>query len=233
MAKSLDQMFTIMQLMGNDTSTEASTSNSDDVPLYDADPADVNATLLSTEPPANRPNLQIDWIPPQVQEFWERFMGISGHEWIIFGMIAVVVALLLALAAGICCWIYKHKKRVIQPPDEPIVADYEDGLGWGRCLPCCRGRKSSGNWERQNSSSNLAPYRRPPLPPIVGEDPNKDGYTGSYLPAANRLPPIQPRLVHIDPDDPRMGANISGIRDVPNTPAPPGPHRPLPLLEKF
>ncbi|VDN23158.1 unnamed protein product [Gongylonema pulchrum] len=96
---------------------------------------------------------------------------------------------------------------------------------------------------RQNSASNLDPYRRPPLPPIRSKNVNGDGFVGSFLPP-RRLEPVKTTESHLSvlaentsmladnrdraDDSDLYGINITGIRGVPTVPVEHDRRRPLP-----
>ncbi|CAJ0961979.1 unnamed protein product, partial [Mesorhabditis belari] len=231
MATSLDHLFGVTALMGNrTTSTEASTSTQDSLlELLENEISNSTTTI----DPTNAQNETMYWLPSDLQHLYTKFTHVSHYEWIIFGILFIAVLLILALVTGICCWLFKHKKRVIERHDEPIVSEYEDGYKWPRCFACCcRKKMSRSQWERQGSASNLDPYKRQPLPPITGHQYDEDGYNGSYLPP-NRLPPVEKKILHFHPNDATWGMNIAGIKDIPSVKISSNQHRPLPQLEKF
>ncbi|VDD98056.1 unnamed protein product [Enterobius vermicularis] len=67
-----------------------------------------------------------------------------------------------------------------------------DAVTWW--LFCCRKsdyeRQENLKMMRQNSASNLDPYKRQPLPPINGTNNNGDGYQGTHI-VPQRLQPLQ------------------------------------------
>ncbi|KAK5968863.1 hypothetical protein GCK32_012126, partial [Trichostrongylus colubriformis] len=91
-------------------------------------------------------------------------------NWLVYTwrIIATVAIILIVVTCSIVVWIVKHKKRLIQQDNDPILTSTYDGeFTWKRCLCCTTpADKQSQLQARQNSASNLDPYRRPPLPPI-------------------------------------------------------------------
>ncbi|VDL64233.1 unnamed protein product [Nippostrongylus brasiliensis] len=146
-------------------------------------------------------------------------------SWVIYTIAAVVTLLVIVIVFSIVLWIVKHKKRVIQQDHDPILtSSYSAGFSLRKCC-CCRSAddKQSQLQARQNSASNLDPYRRPPLPPI-GVKPD------AYISTFNRSDALngtdKPAV-----DEKTLAANIQSIRGVPHVHLQPEQYRNLPPLK--
>ncbi|CEF62799.1 Hypothetical protein SRAE_1000106800 [Strongyloides ratti] len=113
-------------------------------------------------------------------------------------LIAIVIIFFLFLGVVISFLISNRRRIIRQERSDKALNEYGNLNGRRSIIKylfkCCGKRKEDyGNLERQISASNLAPYRRPPLPPIkkrAGDD--EDGFEGSYVPdGRQRLRPIQ------------------------------------------
>ncbi|KIH60856.1 hypothetical protein ANCDUO_08880 [Ancylostoma duodenale] len=129
----------------------------------------------------------------------------------------------------------KEKRRVIQQGNDPVLArGFNDGVNWGnsvnpffRSCFCCRSspHKQSQLRARQNSASNLDPYKRPPLPPI-GVKPGD-----SYISTFNRIEALNGLSKSATVDEKTLAANIHSIRGVPHVHLRPDQYRNLPPLK--
>ncbi|KHJ96889.1 hypothetical protein OESDEN_03138 [Oesophagostomum dentatum] len=91
------------------------------------------------------------------------------NAWLLYAILALGLLVVITVVLFIVLWIVKHKKRVIQQDNDPVLASaYSEGINWKKYCLCCRAAsdKQSQLRARQNSASNLDPYKRPPLPPI-------------------------------------------------------------------
>ncbi|VDM76667.1 unnamed protein product [Strongylus vulgaris] len=147
--------------------------------------------------------------------------------WLIYAVVGVVSLIVICIICIIVVWIVKHKKRVIQQDNDPVLANaYSEDVNWKKCL-CCRTApdKQSQFQARQNSASNLDPYRRPPLPPIGGKpgDP--------YISTFNRTEALDILSRPPTVDEKTLAINIQSIRGVPHVHLQPDQYRNLPPLK--
>ncbi|VDO57677.1 unnamed protein product [Onchocerca flexuosa] len=99
---------------------------------------------------------------------------------------------------------------------------------------------------RQNSASNLDPYRRPPLPPVNHKDISGNDFQGSFLLSRHletsktmesHLSAVAEKTEHmsmlVDAQDGNgnnlFGINMTGIRGIPVMPVQSDERRPLPV----
>lgn len=167
-------------------------------------------------------------------------LNIFGNaQWLIWVVVAIGVLIVISVVIAIITCIIWNKKRVIRrgsASDQKIIGsqDSTSHAGWPRWMVCCPKsvfeRQERLNAMRQNSASNLDPYRRPPLPPISSVAQNGDGLQGTYIPP-NRLEPIRLQQgdaqMHVDEtanqnvlgnfyrDDELFGIQITAIKGVP------------------
>uniref|UniRef100_A0A915ASP7 Uncharacterized protein n=1 Tax=Parascaris univalens TaxID=6257 RepID=A0A915ASP7_PARUN len=163
--------------------------------------------------------------------------------WLIWAIVTIGVIGVIGVVAAITTCIIWNKKRVIRrgsASDIRIVGAYDSfsKFSWPEWMICCPKlvieRREQLKAMRQNSASNLDPYKRPPLPPINADKQHlsADGYQGSYLPP-HRLAPIslqagdtaatvrqmQANGLHRTQNNIRQdelfGIQIAGIRGVP------------------
>lgn len=152
---------------------------------------------------------------------------LDESSWLIYTIVAIVTILLIVVICSIVVWIIKHKKRVIQQDNDPILTStYADGFSMRNCCFCCRkpADKQSQLQVRQNSASNLDPYRRPPLPPI-GAKPE------SYISTFNRTDALNGLERPSTVDEKTLAVNIQSIRGVPHVHLRPEQYRNLPPLK--
>uniref|UniRef100_A0A0K0F180 SEA domain-containing protein n=1 Tax=Strongyloides venezuelensis TaxID=75913 RepID=A0A0K0F180_STRVS len=117
---------------------------------------------------------------------------------VIFILIAIVIIFILFLGVVISFLITNRRRIIRQERSDKVLREYGNPTNKRNVIKylftCCgKKREDFGNLERQISASNLAPYRRPPLPPIKKKNENdEDGFEGSYVPdGRQRLRPIQ------------------------------------------
>ncbi|KAK6043135.1 hypothetical protein COOONC_19360 [Cooperia oncophora] len=151
---------------------------------------------------------------------------LDESSWVVYTIVFFVTVLLIVITCSIVIFIVKHKKRVIQQDNDPILTStYDAGFSWRKCL-CCRTEadKQSQLQARQNSASNLDPYKRPPLPPIGVKS---DGYISTFkrTDALNGLD--RPSTI----DEKSLAVNIQSIRGVPHIHLQPEQYRNLPPLK--
>ncbi|KHN82560.1 hypothetical protein Tcan_04616 [Toxocara canis] len=123
--------------------------------------------------------------------------------WLIWVIVAIGVLAVIGVVTAIITCIVWNKKRVIRKgsaSDIRIIGVHDNlsQVTWLRCMICCPKsvfeRREQLKAMRQNSASNLDPYKRPPLPPINCDKQHLtvDGYQGGYVPP-HRLAPIRPQ----------------------------------------
>uniref|UniRef100_A0A0K0ENI0 Uncharacterized protein n=1 Tax=Strongyloides stercoralis TaxID=6248 RepID=A0A0K0ENI0_STRER len=113
-------------------------------------------------------------------------------------LIAIVIIFFLFLGFVISFLITNRRRIIRQERNDKTLNEYGNPNKKKSIIKylfkCCVKKKEDyGNLERQISASNLAPYCRPPLPPIKRRlDDDEDGFEGSYVPdGRQRLRPIQ------------------------------------------
>ncbi|KAK6753690.1 hypothetical protein RB195_012965 [Necator americanus] len=165
-------------------------------------------------------------------QIFENFFSViesmmEENTWLIYTITGIVTVIVIIVIVAIVVWLIKHKKRVIQQENDPILTStYDDGRKFGKCCFCCRKApdKQSDSRIRQNSASNLDPYRRRPLPPIGTKA--SESYISTFnrneaLDGLSRPPPI---------DEKTLAVNIQSIRGVPHVDLRPDQYRNLPSL---
>uniref|UniRef100_A0A914D5S3 Uncharacterized protein n=1 Tax=Acrobeloides nanus TaxID=290746 RepID=A0A914D5S3_9BILA len=153
------------------------------------------------------------------------------HPWLLWVFIAVLFLIIVGIVVLIIVCLVKHKKRVIlsRGSDQNLV-EYDQGGSFS--LLCCR-KERDHNKElvRQNSASNMDPYRRAPLPPIparqgIGRDEKHD--SGVFTLTSNK---------NLDPNQTinsgTLGIQITSIKGVPVIDIPKDQYRPLPNLRSL
>ncbi|KAJ1357915.1 hypothetical protein KIN20_016189 [Parelaphostrongylus tenuis] len=139
---------------------------------------------------------------------------LSENAWILYTLSGMITVTVIVIVCLIVLWIVKNKKRVIHQDDGHILTDSYDGFSLRRCFSCCipRLEKDSKLRARQNSASNLDPYRRPPLPSINRKTSAYDPYINVF----NRTDALD-GLKKLEPVDERtLAINIRSIRGVPH-----------------
>uniref|UniRef100_A0A0N5B939 Uncharacterized protein n=1 Tax=Strongyloides papillosus TaxID=174720 RepID=A0A0N5B939_STREA len=117
---------------------------------------------------------------------------------VFFILIAIVVIFILFLGVVISFLVTNRRRIIRQERSDKVLREYGNPTNKRNVIKhlftcCAKKREDYGNLERQVSASNLAPYRRPPLPPIQKKtDNDEDGFEGSFVPdGRQRLRPIQ------------------------------------------
>ncbi|CAD6193849.1 unnamed protein product [Caenorhabditis auriculariae] len=139
---------------------------------------------------------------------------VEENRWPIYVLVIIGTLIVVSIVLCILQWIFKNKKRVIRQEEDPVLSStYNQEVPWRRiCCNCCKSESRKGEEQlraRQNSASNLDPYRRQPLPPI-GARPGISAFSQS---------PLDDSAIHID-----------GIRGVPSAVLRPEHYRKLPPL---
>ncbi|VDK17793.1 unnamed protein product [Anisakis simplex] len=172
--------------------------------------------------------------------------------WLIWLIVGIGVLAVIGVVSAIVTCIVWNKKKVIRrgsASDVRIVGVYNSlsQVTWPWWMVCCPKsvfeRREQLKAMRQNSASNLDPYKRPPLPPINSDRQylTVDGYQGGYVPP-QRLPPIRLQSnntatpMHTDTipihnniqQDELFGIRIAGIKGVPVIEIPKNEQRHLP-----
>ncbi|EYC10731.1 hypothetical protein Y032_0054g2520 [Ancylostoma ceylanicum] len=229
------------------TSMETNRTLFDDV-VSDDFPAPSTSKFVEDSPPAR--DLLIGDLPeidpsnitgvasnattfPPTHMLFENFFStiesiLEERAWLVYAIVGAITLIVIIVIVLIVAWIAKHKKRVIQQDNDPVLArDYNDGVNWGKCCFCCRSspHKQSQLRGRQNSASNLDPYKRPPLPPI-GVKPG-DPYISTF----NRIDALNGLSKSATIDEKTLAANIHSIRGVPHVHLRPDQYRNLPPLK--
>ncbi|CAI5451385.1 unnamed protein product [Caenorhabditis angaria] len=175
--------------------------------------------------------------------FWEDFDSENGtsilpewrvvkefleiNEWLIYAALAFVIFIIVTVITIIVCWIYKHKKTLINSQSDPILnSTYDQGFSF-RCCCCCRTAEKEQKIEnRQNSASNLEAYgRREPLPDTAYRNP-QDVMKATSTPKST----TSPKMLNETIDDRSLGVYINAIKDVPSRVIPQSEFRELPPL---
>uniref|UniRef100_A0A0N5ANV3 Uncharacterized protein n=1 Tax=Syphacia muris TaxID=451379 RepID=A0A0N5ANV3_9BILA len=129
----------------------------------------------------------------------EGFSIFEGAEWLTWVIFALGLLLIIGILAAIITYIVYNKKRVIRTGNHGVPRGFsnyenESTVGYPTWLCCClnldKDKRDNLKVARQNSASNLDPYKRQPLPPIKGTRTNGDGYQGTHI-VPNRLEPLQ------------------------------------------
>ncbi|KJH45994.1 hypothetical protein DICVIV_07952 [Dictyocaulus viviparus] len=156
----------------------------------------------------------------------------NKSAWVVYTVAGFATIAVILIACFIALWIVKHKKtfrRVIQQDNDPILANaYDGGLNWKSCCVCCvpKQEKITELRNRQNSASNLDPYKRPQIPPFIRR---KDEYP--YINVFNRSDVLDGLKKHEALDDKALAVNIQSIRGIPHVNIQPEQYRNLPPLE--
>ncbi|CAJ0589866.1 unnamed protein product [Cylicocyclus nassatus] len=150
----------------------------------------------------------------------------NESAWIVYTVIAIVTLLIICIICFIFMWIVKNKKRIVQQDDDPVLANgYNGGNSWTTCCLCCQApNKQSQLQARQNSASNLDPYKRPPLPPIGAKN-------GPYISTFNSTEALDNLARPPTVDENSLAININSIRGVPHVHLQPEQYRNLPPLK--
>ncbi|XGW06122.1 hypothetical protein V3C99_016448 [Haemonchus contortus] len=151
---------------------------------------------------------------------------LDESSWLVYTTVAAVTILLIVVTCSIVVWIVKHKKRVIQQDNDPILTStYDGGFSWKKCFCCITPADKQAQLQaRQNSASNMDPYKRPPLPPI-GLKPD------TYISTFNRTDVLNGSERPPTIDEKSLAVNITSIRGVPHVHLKPEQYRNLPPLK--
>ncbi|CAI4223364.1 unnamed protein product [Auanema sp. JU1783] len=109
---------------------------------------------------------------------------IDANSWIIYTAVGLLTFAIVAVIVLIIICLCKNKQRVIRQHDDPILTSaYEDQSSWCYRKCCCVTKKEESLGARQNSASNLDPYRRQPIQPIA------QGSNGTFMNGFHILDP--------------------------------------------
>ncbi|KAK6108715.1 hypothetical protein QQG55_33110 [Brugia pahangi] len=118
---------------------------------------------------------------------WNIFEEIPWFIWILIGagtslILVVLITIIIYLALS------KNRKSRRSNGSDRGNADSSDNISqfmWPRWMLCCPksifDRQENLRMMRQNSASNLDPYRRPPLPPLNNKDISDDEFRSNFL----------------------------------------------------
>ncbi|KAM3716806.1 Protein orai [Dirofilaria immitis] len=178
---------------------------------------------------------------------WNIFEEIPWLIWIITTATLLVIIILIIILT----YLVLSKKR--NNGSDQRFSDSFDNISqfmWPRWMSCCPksifDRQEDLRMMRQNSASNLDPYRRPPLSPVNHKDLCEDEYHSNFL-LSQRLESLKTEYSYlnaltrkaenmsmlIDAHDRNgnnlFGINMTGIREIPVMSIQNGRRRPLPV----
>lgn len=186
------------------------------------------------------PNTTLAVPTTQPIDIWNIF---EDKPWLLWLIIVVGVSVIVGVITAIITYMARWRKQVIRKEngsDQRIVGscDSISMFMWPRWVLCCPQsvfeRQDDLRRMRQNSASNLDPYRRPPLPPISTSGTNMDGFHGNFL-SPRRLESMKgaemrgmTMLERENDTDDLLGVHINSIRGVPRVQVDVQDRRPLP-----
>uniref|UniRef100_A0A0R3S5J8 Uncharacterized protein n=1 Tax=Elaeophora elaphi TaxID=1147741 RepID=A0A0R3S5J8_9BILA len=162
----------IVKFFNNSTSASSSTSTRRD--------SGITPTVAST-------NSTIQHFFNTIND-WNIFEEIPWFIWILIGVGTSLIVIIFIAVITYLLKKSKNKKSRRSSGSDQRITDSSDNITqfmWPRWMLCCPksifDRQENLRMMRQNSASNLDPYRRPPLPPVYHKDIGEDEFHSNFL----------------------------------------------------